>query len=735
MQPGKSIVPDLQIFVSEEAGDPRILSFKASAADPRLGFGTFVDYGQTTLRVDPDRYLDGLFTQLQMAGADADARLEDAGVRLFEDLLPFELRRRLWQARQRIGSLFVVTAEAWIPWELLKLQDPEGNDIGPFFAEAFAMGRWLSVSGPRSSAALHLPLRRLGLIFPADSELPQAQFEKRDLLAHAGESRQVVEIPAERAEIAAAMAEGTFDGWHFCGHGQISRGEIEPGYLQIESDQLDANQLYGRARGLGRQHPLVFLNACYGGRAGEGLAGLAGLPVSFLKVGAGAFIGPLWQVSDRGAALFAQVFYRSFLGGATLGAAVLEARQALRQDDCSDPTWLAYIVLGHPSALCGHGPSPVTGEEETPRLVPMPSAPAAGPRDSIPRGGASRGRRAGTDARPWLPLRARVAAGMLLLGGLFAGLDSWRLPTQVRLEGRASRIVARLGAEGGEALGGGIAFERLTAGRIAAAEVVSGAGEPIPVALEEDGILIAAAPSRIPEAPGALGDLRLAKAERVVWEAERSTRSVALRIEGIAAETFYEVVLPLPFELKSPQSLAAKVHGAGASILCLFPGQNGLLLEAELPLGDDSEPHRRLVARALTLDDLSFSDPISFTGPRSTLHELAISYPGHPGRSAHRLAADGIVEIGSRDVFRATLLDLDPVRGELVFAFEGKASGLRAGTPGNLRDLRLTALDAYGKGLIYVLSLAALIAVCVSGRRFFRSFRFIPAGAGEEMVR
>lgn len=731
MKPGEPIVPDLQIFVSQEAGDPRTLSFRASAGDPRLAFGTFVDYGQTVLRLDPVRYLDGLFAQLQVAGTDVAARLEDAGVRLFEDLLPFELRRRLWQSRHEIRSLFVVTAEAWIPWELLKLQDPEGDGIGPFFAEAFALGRWLAASGQRGSAALHLPLRRLGLIFPRDSGLPQAKVEKKEMLAHAGDGREVVEIPAERQEIAAAMAAGEYDGWHFCGHGQAVEGEAEPWYLQIEADSFDSNQLHGRARRLGLRHPLVFVNACHGGRAGEGLAALGGLPASFLQVGAGAFIGPLWQVSDEGAALFARVFYRAFLGGATLGAAIREARQELRRSDPDDPTWLAYIVLGHPSALC----RPAEGAP-SPAAVTTAAQPAgvasgggAAPAARVAAGSPSRSRSAKRPI-PWL---WRLALLLLALPAL-AGAALIRVPTEVRIEGRSSRLSAVPRSAAVSLLGQSAPFTGLTAAQLAAAEVVpAAAAAPVPLALPLDktvGIVLADRLAPIREA-GSMPRIDLAPGQPIAVQAERYARGLALRIEGELAKPPYEVILPQSALLRSSEGLISGFRGDWR-LLRIFPGREGLLLEADIAAGSGEEERLRLLERPAELKELAFAEQSSLDGQlQSTLRELRITFSPGSGREPLQLGADAVLQLGREDRFRLTLLEVDGASGDLHFAAEGRTSLLRAGTSGNLRDLRLSLLEAGRGELLGLLAAAALGAVAFGLRRLVLVQPPLPARGGK----
>jgi hypothetical protein len=48
--------------------------------------------------------------------------------------------------------------------------------------------------------------------------------------------------------------------------------------------------------------------------------------------------------------MFARAFYKALFARQTLGEAALAARQAVRERFPLDPSWLGYVVYGHPSA-------------------------------------------------------------------------------------------------------------------------------------------------------------------------------------------------------------------------------------------------------------------------------------------------------------------------------------------------------------------------------------------------
>jgi CHAT domain-containing protein len=74
-----------------------------------------------------------------------------------------------------------------------------------------------------------------------------------------------------------------------------------------------------------------------------------------LDAGAGAFIGPLWEVTDTSASIYAQQFYQAALAGQTLREAARQARDAIR-DNPGDPTWLAYTLYADPAAIVSMAP-------------------------------------------------------------------------------------------------------------------------------------------------------------------------------------------------------------------------------------------------------------------------------------------------------------------------------------------------------------------------------------------
>lgn len=105
---------------------------------------------------------------------------------------------------------------------------------------------------------------------------------------------------------------------------------------------------YEVEKGLGAQHPMVFLNACQSGATATGLALVSGFPAAFLKAGASAVICPLWTVSDEQAKQVAAIFYQTVFEqpGITLGEVMQHIHRQWETEN--QLSFLAYTLYGDP---------------------------------------------------------------------------------------------------------------------------------------------------------------------------------------------------------------------------------------------------------------------------------------------------------------------------------------------------------------------------------------------------
>ncbi len=285
--------------------------------------------------------------------------MESLGEGLFEQLLPPQLQAAYWtriaplRDQGVIRTLLITSDEPWIPWELIKpygwnrIENREYTD--DFWVSSFVLTRWLAGRGPVGRVEVHAA----ALIMPAVG-LSYIEQEQRYFATLAQERHIQVDAPLQRrSDVLAALRLGGFQVLHVATHGNFDGDDADSSQLRLVDDVLMPADLQGRAlAGIRRSRPLVFLNACHGGRTAFGLTGMGGWAEKmFREAGVSAFVGALWEVNDELAVAFSQTFYRHLAEGETLGEALLAARRHLRALNPANPTWLAYTLYGDPNAV------------------------------------------------------------------------------------------------------------------------------------------------------------------------------------------------------------------------------------------------------------------------------------------------------------------------------------------------------------------------------------------------
>jgi CHAT domain-containing protein len=313
-------------------------------------------------------YVANLYRQIEnrwlTSAGDVEAfgeELREFGGGLLSQLFPEKLQKVMWDLRDRLQDLIVLSPEPFIPWELVHLKEPGGTlpDESRFLAET-GLVRWLYTGDnaypPQTLRARPGRVRVLCPDYP-DPELRLAttRQEAEFLTTRLGASPVT---PNER-EVRALLQDGGFDILHFAGHGQADAGDIANAKILLEGRRengvyvpatLSATTVDQRARlaGPDGSKPLVVLNACQAGRLGQQMSSLGGFAQAFLERGAGAFVSSMWSVGDEPASTFVTAFYTELLDQQPISVAARRARAQARQ--AGDGTWLAYAVYGHPQA-------------------------------------------------------------------------------------------------------------------------------------------------------------------------------------------------------------------------------------------------------------------------------------------------------------------------------------------------------------------------------------------------
>lgn len=331
-----------------EASDLRILE-KASSAPIT---GDRAAYVASIYQRIEDRFVGNLDDSTDFA-----AELRALGGDLFDELIPLGFAEMLWQNRNKLRNILVLSDEPFIPWELVHLKAKVGAKLPSetvFLGQLGAM-RWLQGTYPPATLEHH-NVRSLVPAYPDGSglELPATVQEGQFLT----DTLQATPLPAKSSAVLAALRDSHgFDILHFAGHGEadgstariLLDGRVDgttyvPESFYDTTVRQNADLHRGDASGA-----MVVLNACQAGRVKPELTHPGGFANACVNSGAAAFISTLWSVGDAAALAFTKALYQKLLSGATLAQASVAARQAARKAG-GEATWLAYVVYGDPCA-------------------------------------------------------------------------------------------------------------------------------------------------------------------------------------------------------------------------------------------------------------------------------------------------------------------------------------------------------------------------------------------------
>ena len=245
-----------------------------------------------------------------------------------------------------------------VPWETLRVggQFPavKSGLSRRYLADNLSVAKWLE--SRRQQAVLEILL-----VINPTGDLPGAEEEGRRLRKLFGEnprSRLTVRHGPEatKAALLADLRSSRYDLVHYAGHAFFDPAEpARSGILCAGRKILSGAELAG----VGRLPNLVVFNACEAarirGRADRKKRALdisrrleraVGLAEAFLRGGIANYVGTYWPVGDAAAAAFALAFYEGLLRGESIGAAVLEARHAVRALKPATVDWADYIHYG-----------------------------------------------------------------------------------------------------------------------------------------------------------------------------------------------------------------------------------------------------------------------------------------------------------------------------------------------------------------------------------------------------
>lgn len=320
---------------------------------------------------DRDAYVNRIYKDLEETWATSKSDIKkfqddvrSYGGELFDELFPPELQKLLWQHRNNLKNIRVLSAEPFIPWELVHLKNPATGRLPgstSIFLAQMGLVRWLW-NTPAAPAQLQIRPGKAWYVVPdyPDPDYVLTETASEGIfLADSFGAKPVV--PKTDRVMALLTKPNRVDLFHFAGHGGATGGGVEDARIFLQgrigpdhsytTDELTARRIRQEGNLADPDkpvRPLVVLNACQAGRAGMQLSSIGGFAEAFIHAGAGAFVSSLWSVGDEPAASFTTAFYAQLKRGNSIAKATVAARDKAHK--AGDATWLAYVVYAHPDA-------------------------------------------------------------------------------------------------------------------------------------------------------------------------------------------------------------------------------------------------------------------------------------------------------------------------------------------------------------------------------------------------
>jgi uncharacterized protein YjbI with pentapeptide repeats len=363
--------PDLELCIQLDNSDQPILYFTLHSTKSEIDFHHKI-VGQVTLPSSLKHKMQSVYQELNSFAEQVDRKLESIddresfefflqnnqkkaeerlisiGNQLWDELIPDELKQQYWQFKSVIKSLLITSDEPWIPWETIKPYrfNNGKEEQEPFWCEQFAMSRWLSGPG----TADNCPAKLVITVAPNKTNLSCLQQEVAFFQSLNSLCSSIYCLPtiSNVLELKNCIQKLDFSILHFACHGMFDSTLPNDSAIHLSDGVLRPSDLLLNFSNL---RPIVFINACHGGRVGFSFTKIGGWAEKFVKARVGVFIGAMWEVNDELACQFAQIFYTALLrDNLTVAQAFQKSRQAIREASPYNSTWLAYTLYADPEA-------------------------------------------------------------------------------------------------------------------------------------------------------------------------------------------------------------------------------------------------------------------------------------------------------------------------------------------------------------------------------------------------
>ncbi len=252
----------------------------------------------------------------------------------------------------RPPSVFILSEEPYVPWELACVDPPLSDDAGvpPFLGAQACVGRWvLGQRRPKLPPPFAVNVASMAVVSgeynqPGWNRLLEAEQEAATIEQSYGAtavSATTQDVLQCLGGVPAAQA------LHFAVHGIYDPNSVMNGIVLTDGQTLDPLEVKGSVLAT---NPFVFLNACQVGSANKVLGDYGGMADAFLYAGASGVVAPLWSIKDTIAREIALRFYEEAFAGTPPSEILRRERAAFHGVEAGDSaTCLAYIWYGHPS--------------------------------------------------------------------------------------------------------------------------------------------------------------------------------------------------------------------------------------------------------------------------------------------------------------------------------------------------------------------------------------------------
>jgi hypothetical protein len=289
----------------------------------------------SSVTFDDEKQYERIFSQIETIGMD-----------IYKKLIPDEFKRALWDKKDEIKNIFVVSDEEWIPWEIIKpfrISESGDTEVDEFWCLKYAISRWLPCYFPEK----RIFVGKSALIaYDNNGKLKHVPAEVKiitEILR--SEGVDVMSIEPKRFEVLKQLNDSEMNLIHFACESTHNERSPDDSDIKLEDDGLKARDI--GVTNLRKGRPLVCISACESGRTGYTFSGIGGFAKAFLDVGSQAFIGPMWRVPDRLSAKFSEELYRNiFEDGLSVGEALKTARHKLMT--IKNPAWMSYLLYSSP---------------------------------------------------------------------------------------------------------------------------------------------------------------------------------------------------------------------------------------------------------------------------------------------------------------------------------------------------------------------------------------------------